>query len=571
MKNPGSLWVVCGLLLLVNSVAFSQAETVPANHPVYAFLKRMEVKGLVERYHDAVLPLSRKEVAALLNESLQQASHLPPAERGRLRDFLSEFQYDLHGSVAGFSATLGAEGELADSVTGGFLEKRERFLFLHADSSASLFVNFLLDADARWISGDALGSDRAQYVQVGFRGRGTLLDHLGYSITATNAQFWGSRELLARDPLISQSHALGVTNIQNFDFEEGSVRYDGGLVSAQVGRERILWGSGYDQKMIFSDNPRIFDFIRADVAYKALRYTFLHAWLLGTESHLTFSLPTDTGTTHSEPVIADKYVAAHRLEFSFPGVMDIGAQEVVVYSNRSVDLGYLTPLSLFESVQRSRGERDNVFWAFDLQTHFLENIEFSGTILYDDINVPDMFTDKWSDRYAWQVGMFYADPFLIPNTNIVVEYTRVEPYVFSHGRSRDDNYTSLGAMLGTSVGPNGDAMAVRMDYLPLRNLSFSLRVVLERHGMNIVDSTGKVIRNVGGDVLFPFREGVDPERKEFLSGTKIRNRRLEISALWEIINQCWFEVRYKFDSMEEAVTTQRVENHQISMHLRMEL
>ena len=62
-----------------------------------------------------------------------------------------------------------------------------------------------------------------------------------------------------------------------------------------------------------------------------------------------------------------------------------------------------------------------------------------------------------------------------------------------------------------------------------------------------------------------------PERKEFLSGTKIRNRRLEISALWEIINQCWFEVRYKFDSMEEAVTTQRVENHQISMHLRMEL
>jgi len=571
MKNLRLVWIACGLMFLANSAAFPQAETVPANHPVYAFLKRMEVKGLVERYHDAVLPLSRKEVAALLEESLLQASHLSPAERGRLQDFLSEFQYEIRGSVAGFSATLGAEGELADSVTRGLLEQRERFLFLHADSSVSLFANFLFDADARWISGDALGKDRAQYVQVGIRGRGTLLNHLGYSITATNAQFWGSRELLARDPLISQSHALGVTNIQNFDFEEGSVRYDGGLVSAQVGRERILWGSGYDQKMIFSDNPRIFDFIRVDVAYKALRYTFLHAWLLGTESNLTFSLPTDTATTHSEPVIADKYVAAHRLELSFPGVMDIGAQEIVVYSNRSVDLGYLTPLSLFESVQRSRGERDNVFWALDLQTHFLEHIEFSGTILYDDINVPDMFTDKWSDRYAWQVGMFYADPFLMPNSNIIVEYTRVEPYVFTHGRSRDNNYTSLGALLGTSVGPNGDAMAVRMDYLPLRNLSFSLGVIFERHGMNVVDSTGKVIRNVGGDVLFPFRDGVDSEKKQFLSGTKFRNRRLELSALWEIVNQCWFEVRYKFDSMEEAVTTQRAENHQISMHLRMEL
>ena len=89
--------------------------------------------------------------------------------------------------------------------------------------------------------------------------------------------------------------------------------------------------------------------------------------------------------------------------------------------------------------------------------------------------------------------------------------------------------------------------------------------------MNVVDSTGKVIRNVGGDVLFPFRDGVDSEKKQFLSGTKFRNRRLEFSALWEIVNQCWFELQYKFDSMEEAVTTQRTENHQISMHLRMEL
>jgi len=37
------------------------------------------------------------------------------------------------------------------------------------------------------------------------------------------------------------------------------------------------------------------------------------------------------------------------------------------------------------------------------------------------------------------------------------------------------------------------------------------------------------------------------------------------------VNQCWFEVRYIFDSMEAAVTTQRAENHQFSMHLRMEL
>jgi hypothetical protein len=228
-------------------------------------------------------------------------------------------------------------------------------------------------------------------------------------------------------------------------------------------------------------------------------------------------------------------------------------------------------LSLFESVQRSRGERDNVFWALDVQTHFLHNIEFSGTIMYDDLNVPDLFSNKWSDRYAWQLGMFYADPFDIPNTNVTVEYTRVEPYVFSHGRSRDDSYTSLNALLGTTVGPNGDAMAVHLDYLPLRNLSFAFRVIFERHGANPVDSTGRVLANVGGDVFFPHRDGVDAETKEFLAGTRFRNRTMEISVLWEIINQCWLEAGYHFDSLEEAVTERRSENHQLSLHLRLEL
>jgi hypothetical protein len=570
MKRAWPVLLLATLIILMSGRARPQAETVPVNHPVYAFLKRMEVKGFVARYHDAVLPLSRREVGSFLVESSARASELPNAERGRLDDFLSEFQFDIRGSVAGFAGALGSGGERVDSLSDTLWGRSERFIFLEADSSVSFFLNLLFDADTRHIAGDALGSTGASFAQVGVRARGTLLDHLGYSLSATNAQFWGSRALLERDPLISQSHALKVVNIQNFDFEEGSVRYDAGIVSVQVGRERVLWGSGYEQKMIFSDNPRVFDFIRADVSYKSLRYTMMHAWLLGTQSDYYFLVPGDSSSMHLEPVIADKYVAAHRLEFSFPGTLDVGAQEVVVYSNRSVDLGYLTPLSLFESVQRSRGERDNVFWSFDLQLHVFRNLELTGTILYDDINVPDMFTNKWNDRYAWQVGMFCADPFTLANTNLVVEYTRVEPYVFSHGRSRDNSYTSLGAMLGTTIGPNGDAWTVRADYLPLRNLEFSLRVIKERHGTNVLDKAGHVATNVGGDVLFPFREGIDSEIKKFLSGDRTDQLRFDFSARWEIFNQCWLGVRYMYDELDD-VRMSRVKNSQADVHLRLEL
>ena len=266
-----------------------------------------------------------------------------------------------------------------------------------------------------------------------------------------------------------------------------------------------------------------------------------------------FMIGSDSSTAHSEPVIADKYFAAHRFGLSFPGVIDIGFQEMVVYSNRSVDLAYLTPLSLIESTQRSRGERDNVMWVFDLKTRFIPNIQLTGTILYDDINVPDMFSDLWTDRYAWQVGAQWADPFTIPNTGLMVEYTRVEPYVFSHGRSRDDNFTSLGRILGPAVGPNGDAWQFGVSVVPRWNLSISGSVLLGRHGLNHVNPwTGELDRNFGADPLIPHRNE-DPERKVFLAGTLQKTMRLDLSVRWEPMNGVWCEGLYR----QETVTYPR--------------
>ena len=94
--------------------------------------------------------------------------------------------------------------------------------------------------------------------------------------------------------------------------------------SAEVGRERVLWGSGYGEKLTSSDNVRIYDFIRADARYKAIRYTFMHAWLGGQTRTIPFTLPFDTTALFYEPVAADKYFAAHRFELMFPGVLDVG-------------------------------------------------------------------------------------------------------------------------------------------------------------------------------------------------------------------------------------------------------
>ena len=560
---------VC-IIFIISAPAWGQSENVPATHPVYTFLKRMEVKGLIEQYHDAILPLSRREVAGFLTTIKSNDSTLTEAEKGWLHDYLSEFQYDISASTEGFHSLLSSSEPTTGAALGQIFSHREKFLYAYTDSSVSFFVNGLLDVDARRIAGDALGDAHAEFMQFGGRFRGTILGHLGYYLQGTNAQFWGSRELLGRDPLISQSHALTVTDAQNFDFGEGYFRYDSKIVSVQVGRERVLWGIGYDQKMTLSDNVRVFDFIRADAQYKSLKYTFLHAWLTGTTGTLTFSLPSDTSAHFVEPIAADKYFAAHRLELSFPRLFDIGAQEMVIYSNRSPDLAYLNPITVIESAQRSRGERDNVLWAFDIRTHFLRNMELSATILFDDIHFAQMFSSAWYNRYAWQAGMFYADAFSIPNTSLMVEYTRVEPWVFAHNRSRDDSYTSLGAILGPRIGPNADAWFIRYDFLPLRNLFFSARVSFERKGENVVDDQGHLLRNVGGDVLQPHRDS-DPETKKFLDGILLRTRRIQLLGTYEFINQMWFDVNFEFESIENTSLDTWDDNNTLELRLRMEL
>ena len=558
------------LSLLFSSLLLSQAENVPTIHPIYTFLKRMEVRSIIDHYHDAILPLSRKEIGEFLKEIGKKSDQLTEAEQSYLTDFTSEFQYDVTGSAEGLHSLIDPSEESSGASPGGIFAQREKFLYLYADTNLTFFVNGLLAFDARRITGDNLGNEHAEFVQLGGRLRGTIYRRLGFYLQGTNAQFYGSRELLFRDRVINQAYTLRVADAKNFDFAEGYVRYDGGIVSAQLGRERLLWGNGYDQQMVISDNARIFDFIRADAQYKSLKYTFMHGWLIGSRSQIVFTLPSDTSARFSEPLNADKYIAAHRLEFSFPHLFDIGGQEMVIYGNRAPDLAYLNPVTMIESAQRSRDERDNVLWAFDIQTHFLPGLELTGMILFDDIHFSEFFKPRWYNRYGYQAGMMLTDPLMIPNTSIMIEWTRIEPYVFAHDRSRDGNYGSLGAILGPRIGPNADSWFFRADYLPMRNLFLSVRVLLQRNGKNVVDSAGRLIKNVGGDFLQGHRPS-DPLDKVFLDGILVKTRRVDLIATYEIVNQLWLDAWYLYESANNTSLGIVDINHTFGARIRMEL
>jgi hypothetical protein len=230
MPPTARILSVLFLIASVRLLCYSQAETVPANHPVYPFLKRMEIKGVLSNYHDGVLPLSRREVGEFLAKIAQKPQELTSTDSSFLEELLSEFQIEAQGTAEGFTRLILPVRGSFGSALGEEFSDREKFLFFHADSTLRVFANLLFDADARGGASDLIGSTHAEFLQFGGRIRGTLWGKLGFSAQITNAQFWGSRELLQQDPYISQSHALGVVNAQNFDFAESYIRFDAGWV-----------------------------------------------------------------------------------------------------------------------------------------------------------------------------------------------------------------------------------------------------------------------------------------------------------------------------------------------------
>ncbi len=558
------------ILILFPAFLFGQAENVPVTDPVYTFLQRMEVRGILERYSDAILPLSRREIGEFLVTVERNSDRLTASEKEWVKRYADEFRYEVSGSTEGTNALFGTSSEGMTSGTDRFFADTQKYFYAYRDSNLTFFFNGLLTLDARAISGDALGSAHAAFIQGGGLIRGTIYNRLGYSLSAVNAQFWGSRELLGRDPTIAQIQTLGQTNIQNFDQAEGVLRYDGGIVSAEVGNERILWGNGYDQRMIMSDNVRPFPFLRADFHYKALHYTFIHAWILGLPRPWTDFVSADSAAKLKGPSIADKYVAAHRLELSFPRVLDFGFQDMVVYSNRAPDLAYLAPMMLLESAARARGDRDNGLWSFDVRTHFTPGLELTGTILFDDVHLGDMFKNRYYNKNAYQLGMYLTDPLMIRNTSLMIEWTRVQPFVFSHDYSIEDTYTSNGAVLGPRIGPNSESWFIRGDLFPVNRLTLSARYFSERHGDNVLDAAGNLIENVGGDVEQGHRS-IDPVTVDFLGGNLVRTQSFQLLATYEPVYQIWIDGWYQYDRVVSAATGTTSTNGTVGFRVRTQL
>ncbi|MDQ1265391.1 MAG: hypothetical protein QG635_541 [Bacteroidota bacterium] len=513
----------------------AQVEHVAISHPVYSFLLHAETRGMLPHYSLSSLPLQRIEIIEALKLIRKNESLLIDNEKSTLELYEIEFEIrQRNNSVVFYS----------DSDTDEVLSKRmfgnnEKFIYRYKDSSNNVNVSPLASFEGMYkLNADS--SSKAVIGNLGIRLFGTIGNTLGYYLQATNgALLTGDREVLLDDNKLHKNVKFSILN-SDFDFTESHVRVQYDWFYAIIGRESRLLGAGIHQRLFISDNAPPFDAISLGCRFSNFEYRYTHGSLLG----ISVS-PSGVG---SETKIPEKYLAIHRFALK-PEWGEIAFWENTIYSGRSPDFAYENPLSFFKSLEHSLHDRDNSMMGLDGTFRLFNGLQIKGSYLLDDIIITRIGTGFWSNKSAWNLGIITS---LFGFADVGLEYSRVEPYTFTHFNIQN-SMTNDSVVFGSYLLPNSDAIYGKVQLWMGGRYPLSIDLSYMRHGKNVYDGQGNLLKNVGGDPLL-VKTPDDSDTVIFLDGILEDIVTIQISAGWEIIRGFNLHGSYTLQSFDGRIS-----------------
>ncbi|MCD6308610.1 MAG: hypothetical protein J7M24_06395, partial [Candidatus Latescibacteria bacterium] len=144
--------------------------------------------------------------------------------------------------------------------------------------------------------------------------------------------------------------------------------------------------------------------------------------------------------------------------------------------------------------------------------------------------------DWYGNKFAWQLGTFINEPFGLPDFDARIEYTHIDPWVYTH-RFPIDSYTHYGDVIGHRIGPNADEIYLELRKRFSRRLKTAVYFSGGRHGANTAGE------NVGGDPLAGFLPG-DSKEAHCLDGDLEKTNTYGFDISYEILWQLFVRAGY---------------------------
>ncbi len=522
MKNKFSIsQLIISSLFLFSSISFTQSEYVRSDHKVYDFLHRLDVLNIIEGYNSFEKPQTRRTIASLLKEAREHKNQLDENDKVLLNDFFVEFEYDIDSSVKNAQSIIDGDFNI--------FSENEKYIYLITEKDkAAIFVNLLSEGNYLSVNNKYknLNSESGLF---GGEIRGTFLNHYGFLLRSTNGIAFGNKEASLTKKELRYNWKFNEKNDESFfDETEGYFSTDFELVKIKFGRDRFIISNNFSNPLLGTSSP-VFDYLYINFNYKFFNYSFMHGKLLGKISSINDSI---SGVINK---VEDKFIGYHRIGFDVSKHLSFGFGEFIIYSDRSIDFSYLNPFSFYKTSEHNNQDRDNSLLFMDIANNSIDGLKLSGTILIDDIDFGKIGKNWWGNQTLWSISISSYNFYQILPIDLHCEYTRIEPYVFSHRLNRN-NFTNLGFNLSNDIEPNSELFFAKINYRFNYRINISLDYTYIRHGANPVDKNGNIVKNVGGDINLGHRV-FDSSIASFLEGAKELFRKFSLSLHYEPVNE----------------------------------
>lgn len=491
---------------------------VPVKHQVYAFLDRMETRGLTV-YHGGTKPLSRGEIRELLAGLKTVESRLPGSERGNWARYMNEFDAEENSRAnSSLSRLRKTVWPASPFYRDGFNLYSFTSAGVYGAVNPVLYFDFLTDSTENLISRMTNGLNFI----AGFGDNiGVCFDFRDNLEKGRGPYNGGDRDKLYSD------HAAYVTlqggNAAYYDLTRAVMSARFGKLRLNFGRGDNLWGSSESGGLLLSDNPPPCDYLsmRYD-AGKFLRFSYVSGWLHAYPEIYQSADTTSAGRIRK--ISAAKHFSAHRLEIYPSDWVEIGIMEAVVYGERGLEPSYLNPFNLYFSAEHNLGDMDNVAWGADLKIRPAAGVSLYGELFIDDMKTGELGTDFIGNKFAYLGGVKLAGPGPMNDFDFNLEYSRLDPFVYTH--FFDINvYKNWNSSLGYFLPPNSDRWYLGLEWRPLCTFNAGISAEFIRHG----DNTAEI--NAGGDPDVP--PNSNQGTVQFLSGERNDVSIYQLSAGWE--------------------------------------
>lgn len=518
--------IVC-LAVWLHGAAGSSADPtsyLPTGHRAYDFLGCMELHRFATGLHLGTKPLTRAEVARALFDIRSSATMLSPADREEFDALLDEFTPDYYPNASLAFDDHGPVKHLP-GILGDTLYRNRRNFYAVSGDDYAVFFDLVAFQGAEL--GPAHGGDDDDVItgSHGFTLHGTLGDHLGYLVDLRDSRELGDRSYPENTAttLPGRGYVKFLGDAAEYDETNAHLAYSSGPVILSVGRGRPVWGRGERGTLALSGYGAPMNFLSFEAGFGRARFVFIAAELEQFPPIAQMYYPAQPSAV-ADSVTVQKRFSAHRLEVDITDDFSLGLYDMVIYGGRW-ELSYLNPVMFLKGAEHANGDHDNAAIGADFRWIVHRGHSVYGELFVDDISTTKLGTDWYGNKLAGQIGSFLVEPFGLPDVDARIEYTRIQPWVYTH-RYPINTYTSYGDPLGYFLGPNSDDLSLEIRKRFGRRIETVVSIDRRRHGANPPGV------NVGGDIADGFSQD-DSKKAEFLAGDVTRTTAVSADISWE--------------------------------------